>query len=287
MAKTLKFEHRHITDQKRLVRGEHYLYARSRLRARDAIHFKKWRVLTLAGGSPDGEIGTIREILGAKAHITAVDSDSACLDAAIEAGADDVIQCHLADWTFPAKRWHGSNKAPAAAMLNADKFDIINLDLCGNATETTREIIRTYRHFLTSYGVLMVSFSYGRDVYEVFLGALHKTHSPSLSRLAELGASEGVRARLAYLFTRSSLDDVHSVMLYRGNEMPMCSLLLQSRVEPPQGITFCQVERGDFEVGVLFPDVSKMFDCPQERIESLRRSYSAFKAWVTMRQKEQ
>src|SRR5687767_16040219 len=98
MAEQLKFAATHITDQKRLVRGEQYLLARTILRARDGVHHKKWRILMVAGGSPSGEVTAIRELMP-KAFIVAVDNNPQCLAAAIDAGVDDVAQCDLTDWT--------------------------------------------------------------------------------------------------------------------------------------------------------------------------------------------
>src|ERR1700757_3362033 len=81
-----------ISDQKRLVRGEHWLRARHFLRARDDVHHAAWRLMIIAGPAPDEEITCIRELMP-KAHILAVDIHEANLMAAIDAGADDTIRC--------------------------------------------------------------------------------------------------------------------------------------------------------------------------------------------------
>lgn len=299
MGEQLKFDAKRISDQKRLVRGEQLLAARSALRARDEQHHRRWKLLVMAGGSPHGEVAAIRELMP-KAHIVSVDDNPACLDAAIDAGVDDVVQCNLTDWKLiesSVRRPQDAprvRKAPAASVENHAPFDLINLDLCGVVNETTRDIFRVYKTLLSSGGVVLLTFSYGRDVTEMFIQALadfkHGGYRESTSqqdrralvmeRMQAAGVPELLRGRLAYLFTPTELERIGSIMLYRGNEMPMCSVFFASGGKH-RGMSFVQIEHGDYELAVVYPDAANLYDCPKERIESLRRQFAAIKASIT------
>jgi hypothetical protein len=301
-----------ISDQKRLVRGEHYLHARTILRARDQTHHKRWRILTLAGGTPAGEIGCIRELMP-KAQIVAVDRNQACLEAAIEAGADDVIHADLTNWAVRRRqeeRWNpDSNRredvpveslcaaAPIAALA---PYDIINLDLCGGVNQTTRDIVARYLRLLAPAGVFIITFSYGRDVVEVFQALWEEIESkageenddrwsPNHNRtIFEMFSGAGVPpllvGRLRYLFVPTQMEKLRSVMAYRGNEMPMCSALyVPKRPKSNIGLSFVQVGDRDLEPAVMFPDAARLYDCPKERIDAFRRSFAAQKAVATRR----
>jgi excisionase family DNA binding protein len=271
-----EFSAKHITDQKRLVRGEQLLCARARLRIRDGVHHAKWRVMILAGGNPAEEIAAIREVMP-KAHITAVDRDPRCLDLAIDAGADEVVLCDLNDFTVEQHGPWSHKKGPAKALLGA-KFDLLVLDLCAGPNRSTRAICRIYlAKLLTAHGVSIVTFSYGRDVIE----EIEASGVPcAIAALAKHGASDRVLMRIGYLLTESMTKAVVSVMVYRGNEMPMCSVLLSNSVYR-RTASFVQVEPGDFELAVTCPDPALLYACPQERIESLRRKHAAIKASYT------
>src|SRR4051812_6757393 len=125
----MKFSEDTVSDQKRLARGEHLLAARGHLRVRDHVHHARWRVMILAGGNPAGEVTAIRELMP-KAHITAVDKDPLCLEAAITAGVDEVIQCDLTDYS---RLGRSVTSAPCEALTRLPRFDIVNLDLCSSA----------------------------------------------------------------------------------------------------------------------------------------------------------
>ena len=273
--KVLKFDELTISDQKRFVRAEQLLYARSRLRARDRKHHAQWRVLILAGGSPAGEIVAIRELMP-KAHITAVDMDPACLSAAIDAGVDEVIQCDLTDYSFDGNRLY----KPTAALRKVPKFDLVSLDLCAGANRITRRICRVYLdQLVNTNGVAILTFSYGRDVIE----EIDDESIPyQLRHLSDYGASDRNLRRIGYLLTGMQLCRVRSVIIYRGNEMPMCSVLTSAKgcFAPA---SYVQVELGDFELAVVYPDSASLYDCPQARIDSLRRRFAAIKAVLTRR----
>lgn len=306
MGDQLRFSGKRISDQKRLVRGEQLLKARTVLRVRDEVHHRKWRILIMAGGAPKGEVAAIRELMP-KAHILAVDNDPSCLDAAIEAGVDDVVQCDLTDWTplnialtsgggwQPEHHYTASYKRAAAPIARHAPFDLVCLDLCAGVNKTTRYMFHAYRQLLTPAGVMLLTFSYGRDVTELFMQTLTdfrqlskngQTESQEerrvriLSQVQKLGIPDLLAGRLFYLFSPTELERVGSIMVYRGNEMPMCSVFYAAG-RPYDGMSFVQVEPGDFELAVAYPDAASLYDCPQERIETLRRKFAAIKASIT------
>jgi hypothetical protein len=292
----IKFTEQRISDQKRLVRGEQLLLARSCLRARDKVHHAKWRVLTMAGGAPKGEITALRELMP-KAFLVAVDREPACLDAAIDAGVDEVVLCDLTDWSEesyikggidPETGQYSRNLSavrsrPPLAISKSGPFDLINLDLCGGVNDTAQ---------------LIVTFSYGRDVLEVFIAALAlcrrlsedetasaPTYEWILNAFKAHKVPDSVAGRLLYLFPYRAIAHVASVMVYRGNEMPMCSCLLtKNNPFVRDKFSYVQLMPGDFERAVVYPDAAKLYDCPEERIKSIRRRFAAAKAVITRRQ---
>ena len=286
----IAFDESRITDQKRLARGEHLLLARTLLRARDGVHHKKWRVLMVAGGAPAGEIVAIRELMP-KARIFAVDVDPRCVELAKEAGADNVAICDLLkDYrSTAAMRFGGKPPRVVAPPLRASsKFDIVDFDLCGNVTGDFRSAgLFSMRSLTTSGGVFIWTFSYGRDVAEQFLDEdrhwerqrssiepVHKFELPATipDRLAR---------RIHFLIqSYATATMIRSVIMYRGSEMPMCSVLLQVNRSAPD-ISFLRLQKDDFELAVAFPDPTKLYDCPQERIAALRRKFAAMKAMRT------
>jgi hypothetical protein len=283
----MKFDHSKITDQKRFVRAEHWLYARTRLRARDECHSAKWRILTLAGGSPRGEMTAIRELMP-KAYVVAVDTDPRCLEAAINAGADDVIECDVLAYEHErSKEQFGSSRYLVPSSLrNLAKFDAINLDLCGSVTADVKRCLGLYlRQLVTARGIVMLTFSYGRDVAEMYqvLGrqwSVQTSQTRDDDELFELPAAvpDSAAGRIMYLGNQRHL---RSIMVYRGAEMPMCSALYQSGQAICQSISFTKVGPGDFEIAAVYPNSAKLYDCPQERIDSLRRKFAAIKAAFT------
>jgi len=269
-----------ISKQKRFVRAEQLMYARSRLRCRDEIHNRKWKVLMLAGGSPQGEIKAIRELMP-KAHITALDNDPKCLEAAIDCGVDDVL---LHDLT--SKEFRGQEKE---SLPENERFDLVHLDLCSNPNPITKSIAVTNKTLVNKKGIYIFNFSYGRDVEEMFLekfGHFRAYHlipktkeSYSITRLLDKGVSETTCGRILYLFPAGPLASLHTAMFYRGANMPMCSLLFQPGVGTI--LSVIKVENGDFELAVTEIDRSCVYDWPQEKIDALRRSHAAIKAAYT------
>ncbi len=266
--KILKFDADTITDQKRLVRGEQLLRARRSLRARDHVHDRPWRVMMLPGGKPAEEINAIRELMP-KAHITAVDKSEACLLAATEAGADNVVHCELEDFQH-----RGTHRRAPAVIHDQAKFDLIILDLCSTANLITKRLASVYRYMLTGYGVFIFNFVYGRDVAEVYIDAAET--APAYKRVVRAGVPEPLAGRISYVFTEPTIDALRSVAAYKGT-LPMCSCLFAFG-EKYRDLSFLKVEPGDFEIAVTMPDPSKLYACPKERIESLRRTNAALKA---------
>ncbi len=282
------FDETKITDGKRFARGEHLLMARTIIRKRYAKHHPKVRILTLAGGSPRGEISAIRELFRG-ATITAVDKDAECLSAAIDAGVDDVVECDLADFYFEEKDYGGVVRKPNIKFLERPKFEVVVLDFCANAGETLKQIASTYRSLVDD--VLIFNFSYGRDVHELFL---NESYHEIVDVLKLNGANEAICSRVDYLFTGWQLDHLQSVIVYQGAQMPMCSCLIGgdnkvrrqgSYRENPElignGPSFVKYGPGDFELSVTVPEPSLLYACPQERIDSLRRKHAAIKASYT------
>lgn len=293
----MKFTEKTISDQKRLVRGEHLRFARSILRARDAVHHNKWRVFMMAGGAPGGEIAAIRSLMP-KAYIVAGDKDPHCLEAAIECGVDDVV---LGDVLVEGRMELKTRRAdgtPSTTVIppefiGREKYDLFDLDLCGHAGPDLMRMASVYmRQAVIGGGVFMLTFSYGRDVSELFMEVYRQTGRSwefkrgynDVEKFAlPDSVPDAVAARIMYLFSPSVLCWLRSIMVYRGPQSPMCSLLFQvGRINRGQ-ISSVIVEGVDFELAVARDDVSALYDVPQERIEALRRSLSARKAAATKR----
>lgn len=281
-----RFGEAQISDQKRLVRGEHLLHARTLLRARDHSHHERWRVLVLAGGAPSGEIKAIRELMP-KAVITAVDQDQSCCDAALAAGADEALCCDLTQYNVMASGPY--RQSPNPVLLQNGKYDLVHLDLCGTLTPEYKRCFRINRGLVAGGGVYIATFSYGRDVTEAFvlnrkdyLDRGYGDAADFLSRMAEAGFPQSIADRLFWLLSdRYSERALASVMTYLGAAAPMCSLLMHSlNVSRP---AFVHVEPGDFEIAVVMPNPALLYDCPSERILAMRRSFSAQRAVQTRR----
>lgn len=273
-----KFDERLISDQKRLCRGEQYLHARKILRLRDEVHNRQWRVLITAGMSPDGEINSIRELMP-RAHITAVDRDQDCLLRAIEAGVDETVLFDLGNLRRPKT----GQACPGAVFDGVPQFDIVHFDLCAGVNRLTRDIAGSHYRLVSSGGVFILGFSYGRDVNELFVEKLDETAKDDLAPLNQSGAPREILGRLAWLFPNKMLVNIASVISYRGAHMPMCSVLIR-RGSPVKKVSFLKVCPGDFELSVTVPDVGLLYDCPKDRIEALRRKHAAIKASYTRAQ---
>lgn len=249
-----------VTDAKRLVRGEHYLLASRLVRSRSADR-SRIRVLMVPGRAAQEEVSAIRAAMPG-AHITAVDRDTAALEAAIEAGADDVVEADLGgverrSWNDPA--------------LSRHSFDIVNIDLCCGATTQMRDILRAATSATSNRGVVMGWFSYGRDVVEFYV-AKERGHILNEARVNSV--PEAMRGRIGYL-TDSRLSVV-SALSYRGNQMPMCSVLWQRQKWGVRvGWTLLWVEDADLRRACLFGkgdgvDPACLYATPATRIAAWR-----------------
>lgn len=286
----MRFKADHITDQKRFVRGEHLLAARTLLRARDEVHNKAWRVLIVAGPAPHEEIGALRELMP-KCHVTAVDIDPVCVEAAKAAGADDAFVADLRD---PGRFWFYDHKD--------ERFDLMNLDLCSPAHDDTRRIFSLSQKFLASSGVLMASFSYGRDVVEAQIGRVGRWQNgfgtnrrEAIARLVRHNIPNTIIPRLCSALTPGMLLHCASIMVYRGKETPMCATLtpktwmggVPRHGQNDPGLSFVRVENTDIEYASVYPDTAPLYATPRERIEAWRRRFAALKAVHTRTIKRQ
>lgn len=215
-----------------------------------------------------------------RAQITAVDKDARCLDAAIEAGADEVVQCELDDFHVGGK--NGKTLGPSVSLASCEKFDLMVLDLCSLPNFTTQNIFRIYKRLLSSCGVYIFTFAYGRDVIE----AIEATHPyPCWNTLSKQGATDRMIKRMFFVMGGNDFPKLDSIMTYKGNEMPMCSMLTCGAKPHGDATSFIKVEPGDFEIAVVYPESAVLYDCPRERIESLRRRFAALKAAHTRSQR--
>jgi hypothetical protein len=279
-----KFGERGLTDFKRLARGEHLLLARTKLRARDHVHNAPWKVLMTAGGCPGGEISAIRELMP-RAFIVAVDKDELCVRKAEEAGADRSIVCDLSD--VVASIAGGKTTVSPKCLYEFGRFDLIDLDLCSNVNRQTRFLTKTYTNLLSARGVMMLTVSYGRDVVEAIYdeAGSFASRSADFERLYDAWVQPLVAARVYYLL-KGWLGKLQSLIIYPGSVMPMMSMLIERRDyynTSIKSLSFIKLAEGDFELAVTHPDPGKLYDCPQERIQSLRRSQAAHKAMATKR----
>ena len=269
------------TDSKRLVRGEHWLTVRTQLRRRDAAHNRKWKILILPGENPNDEIDCIRSLMP-KARIVAVDRKRSAVKAAKKAGASVAIKCNLRDFREAAPK-DCISRLPLPISEEAP-FDAINLDLCCNI-QKAGPLLHRYSQALTKGGMLMVTFSYGRDVREIFDSEHFGPVPPPL----------GARVRLAAQSAKGELR-IQSVLSYSGNQMPMCSCFWgpgRKWVDPKLSdgkkvlntpVSYAKIGDDDLyaaAVGFDSVDPALLYALPAERIAHFRRKLAAQKAVAT------
>ncbi|WP_439398525.1 hypothetical protein ACRQ5Q_14605 [Bradyrhizobium sp. PMVTL-01] len=292
-----------ISDQKRLVRAEQWIFARQVLRGRDFVHHKKWRIMIVAGPSPAEEINCIRELMP-QAHITAVDFSDSNLSAAKLAGADQTINHDLFEFGQIDKSL-GKFDVPSEKLGDVP-FDVVCLDLTGPANEEFSKAIKVYLSSLTKGGVIIATFSYGRDVKEAFIERWKASQRTNIrlnrsffsgqephrvgieETIKAIGIPDGLKERIYFLLGRK-VSHLRSVIQYRGNAMPMVSMMIQKRHGPCPGdqlAKFKAIADGDFEAAVTAENIGNIYACPAERIEALRRSLIARKAVATRREKD-
>ncbi len=284
-----KFTEATTTDAKRLARGEHWRMVQAHFRREHRKHHPEVSILTLAGGCPHEEIECIRSLM-ARARIIAVDLDPRCCDAAADAGADISLCTDLFDWDAPSK--------VPKTIQDLGSIDVVNLDLCGGITVPVERAVTYYGRLVRTSGVLMVSFSYGRDVIEVFdrhpwrgipaplAGRVKRLHEriPKKPRPSETGSR---RKAISLPTTEDRLSDgmpalgLASVIAYRGAQMPMCACLWEGHCNPEQP-SFVNLTDDDLMAAALSQleplDVSRLYALPDERIQHFRRKAAAAKA---------
>jgi hypothetical protein len=294
-----------LSDQKRLVRKLHYEHAMRALRARDHAFNKLWHFLTISGPCPAEEIGCIRGFF-TQAHITSVDIEQDRVNAAIDAGADDVICCDLSNFQIIHSA-HNVEYLPPPQIGTERKYDVICLDLQGHATVTLRDLIKVYwKKILAPRGVMMVTMSIGHDVVDAYNYEWNRAHeelkelrnkkyySPhdnaneraifQLERLYKDDIPEEILKRLHFALKERS-EFLSSVLHYTGNKIPMLSCAL---IKEPQGIylspRYEKVTKQDFALALATPfDPTKVFGCPQDQIAHARNTMAAYKAVATKR----
>lgn len=279
-----------ITDQKRLARGEHLLAVRTHLRKRDEVHQRPWRVLMLPGQQPDEEIQSIRHMLP-RAHIVAFDRDPIALQASLNAGVDQIIQGELEDYVNIEPERGYTRIFPHRGIYEQPKFDVMLLDLCANASYQTGRIASRYYEWIEPRGCMVFTFSYARDVVEVFSGAA-KNSLEFADRFKDVPV--GVADRIIYMFPANIIRNIRSIILYMGKGTPMCSCFINKKSlnkhdKKPEDtfLSIIKLEPGDYEVALCYPESAYLYATPQERIESLRRSHSAIIAHYTRKEQEE
>lgn len=285
----MSFERDTVSDQKRFVRGEHWLAARNALRARDKVHHAEWRVLIVAGPCPEEEIRCIRALMP-RAEITAVDLVEENVAKAKAAGADVAFVCDLAGFRkVPRLRQFRDVTMPPLEL--SVPFDVVCLDLTGPADERLEKMVTVYSRVVTNRGAMIVTFSYGRDVVEAiqfkWLTACNQRFGQNqyvkALKLIE-GMPDSIMSRV-YVALGSKVRSLVSVLQYSGHAMPMVSCLVMktSGASRLPAAKFAKVDQGDFEAAVTAENIGDIYACPQDRILALRRSKVAMKAVATRR----
>ena len=299
-----------ISEQKRLVRGEFWLAARKKLRARDKQWHCAWRVLIIAGPAPAEEINCIRTCMH-NAHITAVDIEEANVLAAIDAGADDAYVCDIGRTEIVHNPTGNYSKTLPAQELVDKKFDVIALDLTGPANDWLKDVIACYfRQSLTTKGIMTVTFCYGRDVREAIMQEWeilqskasdmragyrgqepypnNPGHHYSFNILKEIPEQIAMRVWCAL---RTRCTDLEFCIQYRGSHMPMVTCLV-AKNRPVMGVEFKALAPEDLEFALVNEELnlSKLYATPVERVEAFRAAYkhklAAYKAVETRRLRE-
>jgi hypothetical protein len=279
-----------ISDQKRLVRGEHWLRARHFLRARDHAHHRAWRLLTIAGPSPAEEINSIRAVMP-KAHITAVDIDESNVMSAIDAGADEAHVCDLGQIEKIKNATGFHTKTLPPPILRDQKFDVVSLDLTGPANDWLASVVGCYfNQALLTKGVMSVTFSYGRDVVEAQAcewtrmqnkaaeryewqngtsGIINRGYADALEMLR--GVPEYIAIRIWYAL-RTRCNELDSCIQYRGHKMPMVSCLLAKNHPLEMPVKFAALSEDDLRFALVNEELnlSMLYACPLERIKAFR-----------------
>jgi hypothetical protein len=280
-----------ISDQKRLVRALHWQRARYYLRVRDAVHQRDWRLLIIAGPAPHEEINCIREFMP-RAHITAVDISQANIDAAIDAGADDVFLCDIG--AFEELHYEYSSKYFPPKQLRDLKFDAVCIDLTGPANDWLRRVVNVYfTEALLARGVLLVTLCYGRDVIEIYDAewtsaqtSSRYNYDPPYAYLENIPLN---LAKRVWYVLRAKSKRLDSCLAYRGNRMPMIScLLVKKDFDRSTRARYATLGPEDYEVALGGDNLGNILAAPQEQLLEIRkRKAAARKAVETKKRQKQ
>jgi len=271
-----------ISDQKRLARGEHWLRVRYWLRARDNMHNHCWSLLMIAGPAPAEEIRCIRELMPA-AVITAVDIKRRNAEAALAAGADEAMVGDIGELEQVALKYNAHKHLPPLPLR--DKlFDAVCIDLTGPADDWLRRVVNTYwLESLVNKGVMIVTFSYGRDVVERIDEEWQRKVRQEKNALVindvvrRMASIPDQIAARCWSALRSRCGNLESCMAYKGSSMPMVSCLMvkKTQVPPPK---FVALAPGDYENVIGEENIGNIYALPADRVMELRRKAAARKA---------
>jgi hypothetical protein len=228
-----------------------------------------------------------------RANIIAADRSLTAVEAAIDAGADVGVHCDVTEFRKPP------GSSPFASLpeqiAQFAPYDIINLDFCGPVAGMEGALRKYSRAAAKAKGILMATFSYGRDVRELYDDeAFGDVPRPLAARVRACAVA--------------AMDKMHlcSVLAYSGNQMPMYALLWEmggkwekrtcghtytnfctsscSVLRPP--LSFARVGAADlYAAATMFDrlEPSELYALPPERVLHFRRKFAAEKAVATRR----
>ncbi len=195
-----------VRDAKRVVRGEHWLLVSRLLASRD-VSRRRPIVAVVPGQAAAEEIASVRAAMSG-AYIVAIDRDPVAVQAARDAGADEVHEADLSE---------------IVRIAGDRKFDAVRLDLCTQATPELKSLIALSRRTISPGALLMACFSYGRDVSEFYVATARGGFLLDDPRRDADVLPEGIAGRVRYLGSKAA--SAVSILLYRGNAMPMCEVM--------------------------------------------------------------
>jgi hypothetical protein len=275
-----------LSDSKRAVRLLHWAWCRYWLRRNFNNNKDNWRLLTISGPAPAEEITCIRQLMK-RADITSVDIEKEFVELARQAGADEAVVCDLDDLR---KVEADSDKHMPQSQFMGAKFDAICLDLTIPAQAKLTRIVKAYMDYsLKKQGVLIITFSYGRDVRErIDAGwerqvAKNYLNNPA-QHLREI-TNEKIAARIWQLLKSQCLR-INSCLEYRGHQTPMASCLLV-KYDPkdiPPPATYLKLEKTDYQLLLDDTDKESLQLCPRDRVlkaRAVRDKRAAAKAVAT------
>jgi hypothetical protein len=125
-------------------------------------------------------------------------------------------------------------------------------------------------------GVMIVTFCYGRDVIEMYQMEWEQARAQTYTAKQMDGLidiAENLAQRVWYVL-RGKSQHLDSCIQYRGRMMPMISCLLWKRRYLPKA-RFKVVGPHDYALAMT-ADPSKVYACPVDRIEELRKLLPKF-----------